>query len=188
MIKIRVKFLELDKVFQNKRIYTEEAWTNALRKYEGKSVPIKISGSETLPIGHLYVKEFEWPCVTFEGVFADYQFDIVSNGEPTFCGIGICNHDKDRQLDVVDNFTLDSIVITTKSDMTFEWKLEPESVVRCKRCKNFMETFNYFVKYKGDDYCENCFFEVALDELKAEQWKTDSRGKPYKLYEEEVDE
>lgn len=193
MKNILIKFNDLGKVcpFTN-HIYSESCWVEAANRLRifNIVIPITISADpNSKPIGAVKIKNFNWPCIEFEGkVFdnilsTDYKFDTPFS----FSGTGNTDYDSKFGAMRVTSFNLtnifpsaidffDSVVLV--SDI-------PECELECERCKQVFERFEHIVKYNEKFYHENCFYAEAIARLDAEEHQIGYDGK---LVEENDDE
>ena len=51
-------------------------------------------------------------------------------------------------------------------------------IKQCAICKHLFEPFLHYVEYEGKNLCETCFFNIAVDKLKAIPRQLDSIGRP----------
>lgn len=69
-----------------------------------------------------------------------------------------------------------------------EFKLKDDSLIRCSACTEALEQFEHCVEYEGKIFCENCFFDIALEKLGAKSLQLDSNGELRDPEEEDEEE
>lgn len=69
-----------------------------------------------------------------------------------------------------------------------DFKPTDHSVLRCSNCDHSFERFEHFVEYENKPYCENCFFDIALEKLGAKSMQMDSNCNPMEPEAEDIDE
>ena len=156
--------------------------------------PIASGFGRATHIGDVKAVELDFPKLVLEGeLFTDDPL-VLSRG----FDFNIQNEFKTEQLDF-DSFDPEYTIVSMEinqlilsPDPVFPSIMEYEdnteyaecSDMRCINCRNPFEAFEHIIKYRGNYYHENCFFEDAVEILQAKPLHLDSSGK----VEEEEDE
>ena len=181
MVKVTIKLMDLNVTTANNRRYTMNAWNEAVNRIgicKGR-IPIKIGGSESLPIGFAVVYDYKWPDITFKGMIEDdiptVRKILEINPQVSPCSIGYTIRDDHNNVDVVYSMRLDSLVLESvsliKSEITME-SYEPQ----CYSCHGNFEPFEHIIKYNGNYYHENCIFDEILEKVEAKSLQVDYNG------------